>query len=77
VVLLDWELPEGGYAGRSAAEFVQESKRDMPSCRVIAMSGRPESRLESLRAGCEWFISKNDPPDRLLALLRVGPETSG
>jgi CheY-like chemotaxis protein len=77
VVLLDWELPEGGCVGWSAAEVVQESKRNVPGCRVIAMSGRPESRLESLRAGCDGFVSKNDPPDRLLALLRVGPEISG
>jgi CheY-like chemotaxis protein len=76
VVLLDWELPEGDYAYRSAAEFVQESKQRAPGCRVIAMSGRPESRLESLQAGCEGFVSKNDPPDRLLALLRGGPEAS-
>ena len=77
VVLLDWELPKGSYAGRSAAEFVQESKRTVPGCRVIAMSGRPESRLESLRAGCDGFVDKNDPPDRLLALLRAEPEISG
>ena len=37
---------------------------------MIAMSGRPESRLESLRAGCEGFVSKNDPPDRLLRSAR-------
>jgi CheY-like chemotaxis protein len=77
VVLLDWELPEGRYAGRCAMEFVRESKRSVAGCRVIAMSGRPESRLESLLAGCDGFVSKNDPPDRLLALLRVGPETQG
>jgi CheY-like chemotaxis protein len=75
VILLDWELPRGDYAGGDTAQFVQGSKQRAPGCRVIAMSGRPESRLESLRAGCEGFVSKNDPPDRLLALLRVGPET--
>ncbi len=77
VVLLDWELPQGGYAGGTAAEFVRESKQRAPGCRMIAMSGRPESRGESLRAGCDAFVSKNDPPDRLLALLGVGRELSG
>ena len=38
------------------------------------MSGRSESRLESLRAGCDGFVSRNDPPDRLLALLGVSRE---
>jgi two-component system invasion response regulator UvrY len=71
VVLLDWELPEGDYVGGSTAEFVRESKQRAPGCRMIAMSGRPESRGESLRAGCDAFVSKNDPPDQLLALLGV------
>ncbi len=44
---------------------------------MIAMSGGPESRGESLGAGCDAFVSKNDPPDRLLALLGVGRELSG
>jgi CheY-like chemotaxis protein len=76
VVLLDWELPRGSYAGRGSADLVQEWLRRAPGCRVIAMSGRPESRLESLQAGCAGFVSKSDPPDRLLALLGVGPEVS-
>ena len=75
VILLDWELPQGDYAGgRPTAEFVRESKQRAPGCRMIAMSGRPESRVESLGAGCDAFVSKNDPPDRLLALLGVGRE---
>ena len=77
VILLDWELPQGDYAGGSTAEFVRESKQRAPGCRMIAMSGRPESRGESLGAGCDAFVSKNDPPDRLLALLGVGRELSG
>jgi CheY-like chemotaxis protein len=77
VILLDWELPQGDYAGGSTAEFVRESKQRAPGCRMIAMSGRPESRGESLGAGCDAFVSKNDPPDRLLALLGVGRELPG
>jgi CheY-like chemotaxis protein len=77
VILLDWELLQGDYAGGSTAEFVRESRQSAPDCRIIAMSGRPESRGESLRAGCDAFVNKNDPPDRLLALLGVGQELSG
>jgi CheY-like chemotaxis protein len=77
VILLDWELPQGDYAGGSTAEFVRQSKRRAPGCLVIAMSGRPESRGESLGAGCDAFVSKNDPPDRLLALLGADRELSG
>ena len=74
VILLDWELPQGDYAGGSAAEFVRESKQRAPGCRMIAMSVRPEPRGESLVAGCDAFVSKNDPPDRLLALLEISRE---
>ena len=77
VILLDWELPQGDYAGGSTAEFVRQSKRRAPGWLVIAMSGRPESRAESLGAGCDAFVSKNDPPDRLLDLLGADRELSG
>lgn len=69
VILLDWELPQGDYAGGSTPEFVRELKQRTPGCRMIAMSGRLESRGESLGAGCDAFVSKSDPPDQLLALL--------
>ena len=84
VVLLDWELPNGDYSGsdgqgeeRAQAAFVQELKSRVPDCRVIAMSGAIEARQESLRAGCDAFISRNEPPDRLLALLGVGRGPAG
>jgi CheY-like chemotaxis protein len=71
IVLLDWEMT-GSTDGRSesdTADFVREAKREAPGCRVIAMSVRPEAQAESLRAGCDAFVSRTDPPDRLLALL--------
>jgi hypothetical protein len=33
------------------------------------MSGRPEAENESLTAGCDAFVSRNEPPDRLVRLL--------
>ena len=69
VVLLDWELPVGGYPGGDSAGFVRECKQNMPDCRVIAMSCDPGVRRDSLRAGCDAFISRNDPPDTLVSLL--------
>jgi CheY-like chemotaxis protein len=77
VVLLDWELPDGGYPCGDSGQFVRELKRKAPDCLVIAMSGAPEAHGSSLRAGCDAFVSRNDPPDRLLALLGVGREASG
>ncbi len=81
VILLDWELPEGGSRSHDGppaqarpALLVEQLRRRCGACRVIAMSGRSESRLESLRAGCDGFVSRNDPPERLLALLEISRE---
>jgi CheY-like chemotaxis protein len=81
VILLDWELPDGGSGSHDglpaqprSTSLVEQLRRRCGACRVIAMSGRSESCLESLRAGCDGFVSKNDPPDRLLALLQISRE---
>lgn len=88
VVLLDWELPPSDPGGYGAAAYgdrlkplgtaglVQELRRRVMECRIIAMSGRPEAREASLRDGCDDFISRNEPPDRLLTLLHIGGRTS-
>jgi len=88
IVLLDWELPSrdpGGYgaparsgplATRDTASLVRELRRRAADCSIIAMSGRPEAREASLRVGCDGFISRNEPPDRLLTLLHIGGGTS-
>jgi CheY-like chemotaxis protein len=64
VVLLDWELP-----GLEAVHVVDEIKKRCPDSTVIAMSGDPEARRSSLRLGADHFVSKNDPPAKLLELL--------
>ena len=61
LVLLDWELPaEGGAAALSVLRSA------WPGLKVIALSGRPEASHESLAAGVDAFISKVDPPERLV-----------
>lgn len=65
LVLLDWELP--GLAGPSLLESVRRLRPALP---VVALSGRPEARGESLAAGADAFVSKGEPPERLLATVR-------
>jgi DNA-binding NarL/FixJ family response regulator len=36
---------------------------------VVALSGRPESRRTALAAGVNAFVSKGEPPERLLAAV--------
>jgi DNA-binding NarL/FixJ family response regulator len=61
LVLLDWELPDGG--GSVAVDRMRALR---PRLSVIALSGRPEAREAALRNGADAFVSKGDPPERLL-----------
>ena len=75
LVLLDWELPRRG--GKAALEGLHAA---WPGLAVIALSGRAEARQAALSAGADAFVSKGDPPDRLLeavADLTGFPSLSG
>jgi DNA-binding NarL/FixJ family response regulator len=64
LVLLGWGLPG------LAADGSLPSLREMcPDLSVIALSGRPEARRAALEAGADAFVSKTDPPERLLAAI--------
>jgi DNA-binding NarL/FixJ family response regulator len=64
LVLLDWELP-----GSQAADLLPALRQRHPHLVVIALSGRPEARQSALAAGADAFVSKGDPPERLLATV--------
>jgi len=69
LVLLDWELPDQGPSGasRTAQHRLLPALRERcPSLKVVALSGRPEARQAALDAGVDAFVSKGDPPERLL-----------
>jgi len=64
VVLLSWELPGLGEMGSLSALC-----QHCPDLIVIALSSRPEARRAALEAGANAFVSKTDPPERLLDLI--------
>ena len=65
LVLLDWELP-----GLQVASPVLPTLRTLcPRLSVIALSGRPDARRAALAAGADAFVSKGDPPERLMAAV--------
>jgi len=64
VVLLDWELP-----GPPDDDVLSILHVRCPRLKVIALSGRPEARRAALVAGVDAFVSKGDPPERLLAAV--------
>jgi len=64
VVLLDWELP-----GSSGSQLLRDMRSIRPRLPIIALSGRPENQLAALSAGADAFVSKADPPERLISAL--------
>jgi DNA-binding NarL/FixJ family response regulator len=68
LVLLDWELPglESTESGRILLMTLHEA---CPAVHVLVLSGRPEVGHSALAAGADYFVSKADPPEALLAAL--------
>jgi len=64
LVLLDWELP-----GLPAAALLSLLHNQCPDLRVIALSSRPEACQAAMDAGADAFMSKGDPPERLLIAM--------
>lgn len=61
IVLLDWELP-----GQNDTPALSKLRAAQHGLVVIALSGRAEARQAALAAGVDAFVSKGDPPERLL-----------
>jgi len=68
VVLLDWELARQ-WTGRNGDAALDDLRVASPESFVIALSGLPEARREALAAGADAFVSKGDPPEKLLAAV--------
>jgi DNA-binding NarL/FixJ family response regulator len=66
VVLFDWQLP-----GLPSGELLAKIRELSPRCTVVAMSGSPEARRQSSSLGVDAFVSKHEPPDKLLELLQL------
>ncbi len=64
LVLLDWKLP-----GLPVTGLLLTLRKTCPKACVIILSGRPEVRRAALDAGADAFVSKVDPPERLLAVI--------
>jgi DNA-binding NarL/FixJ family response regulator len=66
MVLLDWELPGG-----AGEELLSAIRASCSLTSVVALSGRPEARPAALDAGADAFVSKGDPPERLIEAVRA------
>jgi DNA-binding NarL/FixJ family response regulator len=66
IILLDWESANG-----SAGILLPTLRQLQPKPMILVLSGRSESELRALKAGADVFISKTDPPDTLLDIVRA------
>ena len=61
LLFLDWEL-----RGRPATALLFATNVPDVRPKTIVLSRRPESEQAALAAGADAFVSKSDPPERLL-----------
>jgi DNA-binding NarL/FixJ family response regulator len=64
LILLEWELP-----GSVGADLLSALRGICPGLFIVALSGRPEACQAALAAGADAFVSKAEPPERLLATI--------
>jgi DNA-binding NarL/FixJ family response regulator len=73
LVLLDWDL-RGSWNNLhllvGVTELLLALHKVCPAVKIIALSARPELRPAILAAGVDAFVSKTDPPERLLAAIQ-------
>jgi DNA-binding NarL/FixJ family response regulator len=66
LALLDWELP-----GADLADLILDLRKTCPDLYVIALGGGPDvEQADMLAAGANAFVSKADPPERLLDAIQ-------
>ncbi len=64
IVLLDWELP-----GLPETRRLQALRDRFPYAHIVVLSGQPEARQTAFAEGADEFISKADPPEKVLKTL--------
>jgi len=65
LALVDWELPHLAEAGG-----LPGIHRSAPALQIIVLSSRPGVRQAALAMGGAAFVSKGEPPERLLTVIR-------
>ena len=65
LILMDWDLQ-----GLPEAGGLEALRCACPSAHIVVLSNRPGARRATRDAGVDAFVSKGDPPERLLAVLR-------
>lgn len=64
-LIFDWELP-----GRPIRERITVLRTLVPELKIIVTSIHPESKERALMEGADEFISKSDPPLKILEAVQ-------
>jgi len=64
MVIVDWLLP-----GLVEIGSLSELRQQRAELIIIALSSRPELGLEAILGGADAFVSKIDPPEKLLTAI--------
>jgi DNA-binding NarL/FixJ family response regulator len=64
VLLIEWNL-----AGERGEEMIPAVKERYPDLTMIVLSGRPELKGKACSAGADAFVSKTEPPEKLLEVI--------
>jgi DNA-binding NarL/FixJ family response regulator len=67
LALVDWELP-----GLAEAGGLPVFRHSFPALQIVVLSSRTGVSRAALAAGADAFVSKSDPPEHLLAVVRIG-----
>lgn len=72
LALVDWDLP-----GLAQTGGVPTIRQTCPTLLLIVLSSRPGVRRAALASGVDAFVSKGDPPERLLTVIhRCGAQVT-
>ena len=71
LIVLDWRLP-----GLKRIGCLSAIRACRPELVIIALSSRPELSQAALDAGADAFVSKIDPPERLIGTIERFQETA-
>ena len=65
VLLLDWAL-----LGSTSKNPLTSLRNFHPGIFIIVLDSKPQTRQIALVAGANEFVSKNEPPEKLLAAIK-------
>jgi DNA-binding NarL/FixJ family response regulator len=64
LLLLDWELPSP-----CRETLIAAARQACPRLAIIVLDSQPQVREAALHGGADGFVSKNDPPEALMAAV--------